>query len=93
MALTEFLDETGRDLDVDYLRSTLEARMQQSRIYEVVRDPAEADFLARGQLRRMAERVGGERIPVYVASLEIRSVADGGIRRRCESAVRGELSP
>ena len=47
--LTAFADETGQDLDADYLRRTLEQRMRLSGVYEMVSEEADADFFAEGR--------------------------------------------
>ncbi len=89
--LTDFEDRTGQDLDGDYLRSVLEQRMRLSGVYEVVQDEDRADFVAKGSIRRMAERVRGERVSVYTAILEFDAVATGRRYHQCESTVRGEM--
>ena len=89
--LEAFEDETGQDLDGDYLHSVLEQRMRLSGVYDVVGQASEADFRARGQIKRLEERVGGRRIPVYVAMLELSEMATGRDAHRCEAAVQGEI--
>lgn len=89
--LAAFADETGQDLDSEYLRSTLEQRMRLSGVYDMVARKGEADFVARGVLRRLAERQGGERISVYNASVDLEDAESGRRAHRCESTVRGEM--
>lgn len=89
--LMAFRDETGQELDADYLRSTLEQRMRLSGVYTMVSDATEADFVARGQLKRLAERVSGRRVSVYTALLELESRETGRRIHQCEATVRGEM--
>ncbi|MEL6185721.1 MAG: hypothetical protein AAFU79_13945 [Myxococcota bacterium] len=89
--LAAFADETGQDLDSEYLRSTLEQRMRLSGVYDMVARASDADFVARGVLRRLAEREGGERISVYNASVDLEDAESGRRAHRCESTVRGEM--
>lgn len=89
--LTAFLDETGQDLDSDYLRSVLEQRMRLSGVYEMVAEGQETDFVAQGKLKRLAERVNGERVSIYTALLEIENVGSGKRAHQCEASVQGEI--
>lgn len=91
LAFEGLADDTDEGLDIGYLDSVLEGKMQASGIYDMVSDPAQADFTARGRVARMAERSGGTRIPVYVTTVEIVGAATGKMVRRCEATVEGEM--
>lgn len=85
-------NDTGQALEADYLRSVLEQRMRLSGVYDMVADPSDADFVARGRLKRLAERVGGRRVSVYTAILELESTATGKRAHQCEATVEGEMA-
>lgn len=90
--LTDFEDRTEQDLDSTYLHRTLEQRMRLSGVYDIVADPAQADFLAKGKLLRMAERTSsGDRISVYTAILDLMDPKSGKVVYTCETTVRGEM--
>ena len=89
--LEKFADETDQDLDSDYLTSKLEHRMRLSGVYEMVGDPSEADFVALGRLKRLAERTRTGRISVYTALLELENVQTGKRAHTCDATVRGEM--
>jgi PBP1b-binding outer membrane lipoprotein LpoB len=89
--LLGFENKTKQDFDPSYLQSVLARRMRMSGVYEMVAESAERDFDARGRLLRMYERMGGKKISVYTAILDIISPSDGKIAYSCEASVRGEM--
>jgi|GEM_PF-2299325 len=90
--LTQFEDRTEQDLDSTYLHRTLEQRMRLSGVYDIVADEADADFLAKGKLLRLAERTrSGDRISVYTAILDLTDPKSGKVVYTCETTVRGEM--
>lgn len=89
--LKTFEDKTDQGLDQTYLHRTLEQRMRLSGVYDMVPDEAQADFVAQGKLLRMAERVGGERISVYTAVLDLVDNETKTVAYTCEATVRGEM--
>lgn len=89
--VAEFEDKTDQDLDPSYLRTVLEKRMRLSGVYELVTESAERDFTGRGRLLRLAERVGGKRVSVYTATLDMLDPNSGAVAYSCEATVRGEL--
>lgn len=89
--LASFEDKTDQELDQTYLHRTLEQRMRLSGVYDMVNEASEADFVARGKLLRMAERMGGERISVYTAVLDLVDTKSSKVAYTCEATVRGEM--
>ncbi len=89
--LAEFEDRTEQGLDQTYLRTTLHKRMKLSGVYEMVAEGEAVDFLAKGKLLKMAEKVGGERISVYTATLSLVDPKTNREAYSCEATVKGEM--
>lgn len=91
VVLEPFEDRTEQDLDPVYLNSILAQRMRISGVFDVVDEPDGADFIARGQLLRLAERKAGRRVSVYTALLNFYHPKDRRTVHTCQATVEGEL--
>lgn len=89
--LEGFEDRTKKDLDPSYLASVLSQRLRLSGVFDMRPDGAAVDFVGRGRLLRMSERVGSERISVYTAVLDLVDPKSDRVAYSCEATVRGEL--
>ena len=78
VVLRDFEDKTGQDLDPSYLHSVLAQRMRLSGVFDMVSDAGDADFVADGELRRLAERDSQGRYSVYTAILKFSEASGGG---------------
>lgn len=84
-------DRTEMNLDPTYLKQTLAHRMQLSRVFEIVADAKDADFIGKPSLLRLAEEGRHGRISVYTATLQLKNAATQDVVHSCEASVRGEL--
>ena len=89
--LRDFEDRTGQGLDPTYLTSELARRMRVSGVYDMVGEGAALDFVGRGKLMKMAERVSGRRVSVYTATLDMLDPKSDRVAYSCEATVRGEM--
>ena len=89
--LAEFEDKTGQKLDPTYLGAVLAQRMRISGVFETVDTRDQADFIARGQLLRLAEGTGRTRYSVYTAILKMQNPSDQRTVHTCEATVKGEM--
>lgn len=89
--LEEVDNRTEQDLDPSYLTQVLSDRIRLTRVFELVDDPAEADFIGDPTLRRLAEERRGQRYSVYTATLNLKNPQTKRSVHGCEASVRGEL--
>lgn len=89
--LRDFEDQTKQDLDPTFLSKELERRMRLSRVFEMVSEEGDYDFIGRGKLLRLAERTRQGRVSVYTAVLELLDPDSQKVVYSCEATVEGDL--